>query len=228
MACSITTLVAAIILNVGAQRLARTDRAIFAFLQKAQKFGLQARPKLADLVEKKRPAGGLAHESVVRLLSAGERPAHVTKQLAFEQGLGKIGAVHRYHRSAGARTRGMDRVGKQFLPRAALAQQQHRRFEGCYLPGLGDGALEHRGYGDDIFEFAGRSRRARPFAALAPASQPLQQGAYIARSHRQRKKINRSRAQGFDLHARLGTVPDQHKPALVKQLRRLPDKRGSV
>ncbi len=96
-------------------------------LQDAQQLRLQVRRQLADLVQE--DAAAVRHLELPLLLrhGAGERPALVPEQLAFEERLGERRAVDRHERAAGARAVLVDGPRHELLPGAALARQEDRR-----------------------------------------------------------------------------------------------------
>ena len=60
-------------------------------------------------------------------IGAGERPLHVTEQLALEQALGQRAAVDREERTFGARRQLVDVARDDFLTGSRLALDEHGR-----------------------------------------------------------------------------------------------------
>jgi hypothetical protein len=65
-----------------------TQATDLAFLDDAQKLGLQFRPDLGDLVEEQRPPVCEFESAFAAAVSAGECPALMAEQLTFHQSLG--------------------------------------------------------------------------------------------------------------------------------------------
>ena len=81
------------------------------------------RGHVADFVEEQRAAVGLLELADPPAVGAGERPALVAEQLAFQQRLRDGRAVDRQERAATAAAMVVDGAGDQFLAGAALAQK---------------------------------------------------------------------------------------------------------
>ena len=96
-------------------------------LQHAQQLGLQLRRQLPDLVQENRSLVSYFELALFSFDGAGERALLVSEELAFEQRLGQRGAVDGDERFVSAVRVRMDGAGNQFLPRAALACNQHGR-----------------------------------------------------------------------------------------------------
>src|SRR5690606_34294705 len=109
------------------RQLARAaDRADEFFLQYAQKPRLHLVRHLPDLVEKDRAAFALAEKAFAIAIGAGEGPAHVSEELAFEQVLGDGAAVDGNEGLFRARAGFVDGAGDHLLSGAALARYQNR------------------------------------------------------------------------------------------------------
>src|SRR5687767_10511268 len=103
------------------------DAPDLALLQHAQELRLETDRQLADLVEQERAAARLLEEPRLVGARAGERAAHVPEQLRLEERFGDRRAVDADERLAGARARAVHGARDDFLPRAALPHDQHRR-----------------------------------------------------------------------------------------------------
>ncbi len=116
--------------KVGFERLRAAERAELAFLEHAQKTGLQGRGHFRDLVEKQRAArrgGDHAGEIVDR---PGERPLHISEEFALDQMLRQRGAVQFDEWSTGPSAAAVDQVGDDLLAHPALAGDEHVRLGG--------------------------------------------------------------------------------------------------
>ena len=113
--------------DVGAERLPPTDALERALLQEAKELALYVVRQISDLVEEQRAA--LRHLDLAghATISARERPALVTEQLAFHELHGQRRAIDRDERARLARRVDMDRPGKEAFSRTGLAAEEHRR-----------------------------------------------------------------------------------------------------
>ena len=91
------------------------------FLQHAQQFCLGHERKLTHFVQKQRAAVGKLKASLARSVCAGEGPAFMAEQLAFNEGFWQCGAVERNKGLVGARAARMDGACCQFFARAGFA-----------------------------------------------------------------------------------------------------------
>jgi hypothetical protein len=89
--------------HVDGPRVASAHRGDGAPLDGAQELGLQLERQLGDLVEEQRPALRLPEVAGVVAHRAGEGAAHVTEELALEEGAGERGAVERAEGPVAAR-----------------------------------------------------------------------------------------------------------------------------
>ena len=95
------------------------------FLQNAQHFGLRLQAHVANLVEEDRAAVGDLELAAPIGDGAGERPAHVAEQLAFDQLFGDCGAVDFNEGRAPAAAQRVDRPRDQLFAGAVFAVNQH-------------------------------------------------------------------------------------------------------
>src|SRR5262249_38063526 len=80
--------------HVDGNRIVSSDPLKLARLQHSQQLGLQVDIQIADLVEKQRPFMGLLESADTLRDSAGECPALVAKEFAFQQRGAKSRAVY--------------------------------------------------------------------------------------------------------------------------------------
>ena len=104
-----------------------TEPLELALLQDAQELGLCGQAHLADLIEEQHSSRGEFQLAWLCLVRARECAALVSKQLGFEQLLGKGGTVQRHERTALPRGRCVDEPRDDFLAGAGLAGHEHRR-----------------------------------------------------------------------------------------------------
>ena len=119
-------------------------------LQHAEELRLRAERHLADLVQEDGAVVGGLELPDHALGRAGERPLLVTEQFAFQQRFGERGAVEADERAVAARAVLVDRAGDQFLPRPALAADQHRRLRLAHADDLRLDLLERAAVADDV------------------------------------------------------------------------------
>ena len=113
--------------NIDLQLLRAAQSHEFTFLNYAKQFCLRLRADGGDFVEENRALIGNFEQTLLGRNRAGERALHVAEQLRFQQ-IDRNGArIYRNKRFVGARGSGMNRFRDQFLARAALAADQHRR-----------------------------------------------------------------------------------------------------
>jgi hypothetical protein len=96
-----------------------------AVLQHAEELGLQVHRHLGDLVEQHRALVGFLEETGLVGGGAGEGALHVAEELGLDEVLGERGAVDLDVGSGGARALGVQRIGRQLLAGAALADDEH-------------------------------------------------------------------------------------------------------
>src|SRR5665213_231728 len=98
-------------------------------LQNPQEFYLKFDSQIADLVEKSRTAVGLVDQPFLGLVRSRKSASGVAEQFAFHQRAHQRTAIDRHELASGIcvvkRSRG------HFLPRAAVALNQHRRAAEC-------------------------------------------------------------------------------------------------
>ncbi len=122
----------------------------FALLQHAQKFDLNGRRNLADLVEKQRAAVGQFEAALAVGGGAGERAFHVAEEFAFNEIFGQRGAVGLDKGLVGAVAVVVDGVGDEFLAGAGFAADEHA---GLAFGDLGDLVVHNLhlvGVADDV------------------------------------------------------------------------------
>src|SRR6267143_682847 len=108
--------------HVGAAHLLAADTHVGPVLQHAEQLHLDALRHLADLVQEDGASLGELEAARLRPDRARKRAPLVAKELRFEERLGEGAAMHGYKRCLRALARRMDRLGEDFLPRAALPQ----------------------------------------------------------------------------------------------------------
>src|SRR5262249_54240073 len=111
--------------EVGLERRRSAHALVLALLQDAQELGLYRGCQLADLVEEHGAARGEFEAAALELVGPGEGTAIMAEELRFDEGLRQSRAVHDDERSLGTPARTVDGASEQFLPRAALAGQEH-------------------------------------------------------------------------------------------------------
>ena len=105
----------------------RTDRAIFAVLQKTQQLYLRRAAESIDLVQEKRSAFGFLNQPRLVRRGAGECTTFVPEDFAFHQMFRQRTAVHRHERLMRARTQVVNGAREDFLAGAGFTRDQHRR-----------------------------------------------------------------------------------------------------
>ena len=128
--------------DVHGDRFVAADPLERPLLEDPQQLHLRLRGDVADLVQEQRPAVRLFEPAGPVPVGPGEGPFDVAEQLAFEQRRGERRAMHGHQRLRGPGAVGVDELGEQFLPRAALAPEQHARVAAGDLAG----GLEDRGH----------------------------------------------------------------------------------
>src|SRR5581483_12210333 len=104
--------------DVDRARPVAADRAHLLVLQDAEELRLDARARLAHLVEEDRPARCLLEETATLPVGAGERAPDVAEELALEHPFGKRGAVLRDEGTPRPRAVVVDRAREELLPGA--------------------------------------------------------------------------------------------------------------
>ena len=128
------------------------DALDLAGLERPEQFDLGVERKLADLVEEQGRAVGILEAADMAVEGAGEGALLVAEQDRFDEVFGDRSAIDRDHRLAAARAGGVDRLGDDFLARAALALDQDRDPGPGRLGGDGEGGAEGRRRADDLLE----------------------------------------------------------------------------
>ena len=118
----------------------------------AKQLGLRGKRQLPDLVEEQCSVARGFERAAAQSIGAGKRAALVTEQLAFDQLFGQRRAVHGNQRRLRARPQSMQLARDEFLPRAALSDDQ-------------DPARNGRDTGDRLAQ--------RRMGALSPMSERL-------------------------------------------------------
>ena len=116
--------------NIDGQVVAGADRREALLLDHAQHFGLRAQAHVAHFVEEQRAAMGLFELARLVLQRAGKGSFDVPEKLAFDELFRNGGAVDFYKRLLGALAVIVQRVGHQFLSRAAFAVDEHAAIGG--------------------------------------------------------------------------------------------------
>ena len=111
--------------DVDRQVVVAADTTDLAALERAQELGLEREAELADLVEQDgATVRGLKHADAA-LVCAGERAPLVTEQLGLEEIRRHGTAIDDEERLLGARAAAVHRLGRDLLPGAGLAFEQH-------------------------------------------------------------------------------------------------------
>ena len=113
--------------DVRFERLRAADALELARLQHAQELHLHFRRDFADFVEEERATFREFEPALALRNGVRERAFFVAEQFAFEKGGGERRAVHRHERAGRPRGQLVDRVGDEFLARAARAFHEDRR-----------------------------------------------------------------------------------------------------
>ena len=103
-------------------------------LQNAEQFDLKLGADRVDLVEENRPAVCCLEAAGAVLIRTRECAFDVSEQFAFQQAFGQRAAVDANEGAGPARTEQVDGSGDEFLARARLAGQKHRRGTCCDPP----------------------------------------------------------------------------------------------
>jgi hypothetical protein len=112
--------------------LETADARDLARFEDPQELRLNGERKLSHLVEENRAAVGRFEESRFGVRRARERALFVTEELAFEQVLGKGGAVESKKRHLLARRRPMEHLGDDVLAHARFSENEHVDGPGGY------------------------------------------------------------------------------------------------
>src|SRR5438445_2466537 len=111
--------------KVGLERRGATDALELALLEDTEKFGLDGRRELADLVEKERAPGSELEAARLLPVRSGEGAPFMAEELRLDERFWQRRAVDGDAGAVGATAGIVDRLGHQLLARAALAGQEH-------------------------------------------------------------------------------------------------------
>jgi hypothetical protein len=114
-------------------RLVRAHGGVLPLLQDPQQLGLQLEGRVADFVEEEGAVHGGGHLPLAGALRPGKRALLVAEELRLLEVAGDRRDVHR-HEGALAPSQVVDAPRDQFLPHAALAQQQDGGVRARHLP----------------------------------------------------------------------------------------------
>ena len=121
-------------------------------LQEAENLCLEGGRHLRDFVEHQGAAVGCSYPARASADGAGEGPLLMTEELALEERVGNGGAVDGGERPLRAVAVLVNDVGDDFLARAALAVNEHRRLRGGHAPERFDKRFHGRARGDEDTE----------------------------------------------------------------------------
>ena len=147
---------------IGLDRVGSADALESAVLEHAQQLGLHSQGHLADLVEEQSASLRQVEPAFLLAIGAGEGPAFVAEELAFEKVLGQRRAVDGDQRPAARDVAEMNRLGDQFLARAGFARDE----DGARRRSDPRDALEHLGHAGALAQQVMVSR-----LSLEPAAQ---------------------------------------------------------
>ena len=148
---------------------AAADPLDLAGLERAQQLDLGVERQLADLVEEEGRAVGILEAADMAVEGAGEGALLVAEQHRFDEIFGDRAAIDDVQRLLAARGGGVDRLGDDFLARAALALDQDGDAGAGGLGGDRERGAELGRRADDLLE-AERSWRSSPRADEARPS----------------------------------------------------------
>ncbi len=132
------------------------NRPVLADVEHAKQLRLNRRRGLRHLVEEDRAAARAFEQTGLGRVGPGERPALVPEQLALDQALRQGRQMNRHERLVRPVAMLVDRPRDEFLPRAALAGDQHRFSAGGRQSDLLEDDLHRQALPDDR---AARRRR---------------------------------------------------------------------
>ena len=138
--------------HVDLDRLAAADGFKLLLLQHAEQFDLRLQRQVADFIEENGAAIRDFETPIAIRQRAGERSLHMAKQFALDQSGADGSAVHFHQRAVVPRAAVMDGAGHEFLARARLADDQHRRICGRNLINLLEQTHQRRTVPDDFAE----------------------------------------------------------------------------
>ncbi len=138
--------------DVDGNRLGAPHALELPLLDHAEQLHLDGVVDLADLVQKQRAADGHLEAPLAARIGAREGPLLVSEEFAFEQGRRQGRAVYRDIGAARPRAEAVQRMGHQFLARAAGAGDQHRRLGRRRLADGVEDRLHDLRVADDVLE----------------------------------------------------------------------------
>ena len=135
------------------QRLLAADALELAVFDNAQQLLLHQPRGIGQFVQEQGAAVGALEPALVGARCAGERPGFVAEQFALEQRIGDGRAVHLQIVPFPPVREVMQALGDQFLARAALADDEHRLFQGRDLRDSLQNAQECGRFAEQPFRF---------------------------------------------------------------------------
>src|SRR5258708_19414284 len=112
--------------HVDFQLLSAAETHEFALLNHAQKLGLRLGADGGDFVKKYRALIGDFEESLLGSNRAGERALHMAEELRLQEVHGDRSRIYGHKGFVRARGSGVNRLGDEFLARAAFATDENR------------------------------------------------------------------------------------------------------
>ena len=106
--------------NIGFQRFRAAHALKFPLLNHAQNFGLRPQAHVADFIEKNRAVVRQLEPPFALFDRAGERPALVAEEFAFQQFFGQRRAIHLDERLRGAAAEVVNGIRHHLFARAAF------------------------------------------------------------------------------------------------------------
>ena len=128
--------------NVGSARFAVAQHFVGLVLQHAQQLHLAGHRQFADFIEEYRTAASHLKAPYAVFLGIGECALFVAEHLAFEERSRDSTEVHLHKWAIRPLTLAVDSLGYEFLARAALARNEHRRISGSHAADRGKDAGE--------------------------------------------------------------------------------------
>src|SRR5437899_1614963 len=138
--------------KVGLERRGATDALELALLEDTEKFGLDGRRELADLVEKERAPGSELEAARLLPVRSGEGAPFMAEELRLDERFWQRRAIDGDAGAVGATAGIVNRLGHQLLARAALAGQEHRSFLRSDLRGPRERLTQAGGLAEDLAE----------------------------------------------------------------------------
>src|SRR5205807_1911311 len=119
--------------EIETHRALSTQPLDFLAFDHAQDLRLRKGAHVADLVKKYRASLRGLQLPLARTARAGERPALIAEQLAFQEAIGNGGAVDADKGLEASPAVLLDQLGDKFLTGASFSGDQHARVSGGYL-----------------------------------------------------------------------------------------------